>query len=138
MSPPHLELQGAANLPSYQAIMSEESQQIVELFDKLIVAPIRGLESRDVPNLHGVYVLYAPNGTVLHAGKTRNGKGGLRQRIGNHRNGSSSFVRIFLSGDHSSLRSGHSFRCLVVENARLRALLEAYAIGKLCPAHIGH
>jgi hypothetical protein len=59
MSPPHLELQGAANLPSYQAIMSEESQQIVELFDKLIVAPIRALESRDVPNLHGVYVLYA-------------------------------------------------------------------------------
>ena len=30
-----------------------------------------------------------------------------------------------------------SYHSLVVKDARLRALLEAYAIGSLCPEHIG-
>jgi hypothetical protein len=31
----------------------------------------------------------------------------------------------------------YKFRCVVVENPRLRALLESYATGQLCPAHLG-
>jgi hypothetical protein len=42
-----------------------------------------------------------------------------------------------LKKDGSCLREGYKFRCLVVQSQRQRALLEALAIGRLCPAHLG-
>jgi hypothetical protein len=35
------------------------------------------------------------------------------------------------------VRARCTYRFLIVENDRMRALLEAYAIGHLCPHHIG-
>jgi hypothetical protein len=35
------------------------------------------------------------------------------------------------------LRNGYKYQYLVVQNARLRALLEAYATAHLCPIHLG-
>jgi hypothetical protein len=55
------------------------------------------------------------------------GKRGLYQRLNNHLQGASSFVIKALDG----------YRCIAVENNRLRAFLEAFAIGHLCPDHIG-
>ena len=75
--------------------------------------------------------------TVLHVGRTLRGEGGLRQRLNNHLHGRSSFTKKFYKGRGRNLRSGHTYQFLVVEDARRRALLEAYAIGRLCPKHLG-
>jgi hypothetical protein len=85
----------------------------------------------------GVYIIYDPRGKVLHVGRTPSGAGGIRQRLGNHLHNASSFTNKYLKGHGEKLRGTHSYRCSVVENQRRRALLEAYAIGYLCPAHIG-
>jgi hypothetical protein len=91
----------------------------------------------NVPHSPGVYVIYDPRGRVVHVGATPRGKRGLAQRLKNHLHGASSFVERHLNGRGSRLRLGYSFRCLAVRDGKLRAYLEAYAIGSLCPAHIG-
>jgi hypothetical protein len=97
----------------------------------------RAGERLDVPDLHGVYVIYDPKGRVAHVGRTVRGKRGLHQRLSNHLQGKSSFVVKALSGSGAALREGYKFRFIHVEKSRLRALLEAYAIGQLCPDHLG-
>ena len=85
----------------------------------------------------GVYVIFNPQGEVVHVGRTPRGKKGIYQRLGDHMSGNSSFTKKYLKNDSSKLRDGYQFQCLAVGDARLRALLEAYAVGQLCPAHIG-
>jgi hypothetical protein len=51
--------------------------------------------------------------------------------------GRSSFTYYFLDGDGSRLREGYSYQYLEVADARHRALLEALAVGWLCPAYLG-
>jgi len=88
------------------------------------------------PKKHGVYVLYR-NDVVVHVGRTLRGKEGLNQRLKNHLYGSSSFVTTFLK-DMSLLRSKEfQYQYFIVEAPRDRALLESYAIGNLCPEHLG-
>jgi hypothetical protein len=94
-------------------------------------------ERLGVPDLHGVYVIYDPKGRVAHVGRTVRGKRGLYQRINNHLQGASSFVIQSLEGKGSVLRQGYKYRYIAIENNRLRAFLEAFAIGHLCPDHIG-
>jgi hypothetical protein len=122
-------------------VTSREQKAIRVLFTRLKRAPLRafpGPRGRlDAPNRHGVYVIYKPSGKVVHVGRTPSGSGGLRQRLGNHLYGASSFTIQYLKGQGSKLRRGYTFRCLVVNSRRRRALLEAYAIGYLCPRHIG-
>jgi hypothetical protein len=91
----------------------------------------------DAPDLQGVYVIYNARGKVLHVGRTPKGAKGLHQRLSNHLHGASSFTIKYLEGHGARLRRGGTFRYLVVASPRLRALLEAYAIGSLCPAHLG-
>jgi excinuclease UvrABC nuclease subunit len=91
----------------------------------------------EAPVEPGVYVIYGARGKVLHVGRTPRGMLGLRQRLTNHLHGMSSFVIKHLNRDSSKLRNGCAFRCLVVKHPRRRALLEAYATGCLCPAHLG-
>ena len=93
--------------------------------------------SLDVPDNHGVYVIYDPKGRVAHIGRTVRGKRGLYQRLNNHLHGASSFTVKALDGKGGTLRSGYKFRFIEIENNRLRALLEAYTIGQLCPDHLG-
>jgi hypothetical protein len=87
-------------------------------------------------SIYGVYVIYDPKGRVAHVGRTVRGKRGLYQRLNNHLHGKSSFVIKALDGKGGVLRRGYKFR-IAVENSRLRAFLEAFAIGQLCPDHIG-
>ena len=121
--------------------MAREHAVIARLFERLQRAvPVPFPPARqhlDVPSKHGVYIIYSPRGTVLHVGRTLRGKQGLRQRLNNHLHGASSFTIQFLEGKGSKLRGTHMFSFIEVSNARTRALLEAYAIGSLCPKHLG-
>jgi hypothetical protein len=91
----------------------------------------------EAPDERGVYIIYSPRGRVLHVGQTPRGKKGLRQRLGNHLQAGSSFVLHYLNGQGAKLRNGYAYQFLTLAKPRDRALLEAYAIGMLCPAHIG-
>jgi len=86
---------------------------------------------------HGVYIILGLNGSVLHVGRTVRAKGGISQRLKNHLYGKSSFTKKHLRGNGAKLRGRCKYKYLEVPNPRLRALLEAYAIGKLCPKHLG-
>jgi hypothetical protein len=113
-------------------------------FAKLKRAPLRTFpdlyEKLDAPDRPGVYVIYSPRGVVLHVGSTPKGRKGIAQRLRDHLGTRSSFTLQYkrLKQDGSRLRKGYKFRCLPVRKRRFRALLEAYAIGCLCPEHIGH
>ena len=98
--------------------------------------PKRG-ERLDAPNEQGVYIICSPAGNVLHVGSTPRARKGIAQRLRNHLATQSSFAIKYLNADGSRLRNGYKFRYLIVRSARQRALLEALAIGHLCPAHIG-
>ena len=123
----------------------DEPKAVKVSFEKLMLAPLRTFpelgQRLDAPGLQGVYVILDPRGRdVLHVGRTPRAKGGIAQRLKSHLGSRSSFVRGYehLGGDGTKLRRDkYTFRCLVVESPRQRALLEAYAIGHLCPAHLG-
>jgi hypothetical protein len=123
-------------------IMTKDEREIINsLFKELIDAESKefpGSGRCNAPDRRGVYVIYSPQGRVLHVGRTPSGQGGIAQRLGNHMTRASSFWEKYLVPNGINLREGgYTFRCLVVEDARQRALLEYYAIGCLCPEHIG-
>ncbi len=121
--------------------MTREQQKVRAMLRALIRAPRNYFptegESLKVPDHQGVYVIYDRADRVVHVGNTIRGKRGLYQRLRNHLHGASSFTIKFLKSNPSKLRRGYSFRYLEVNAPRLRALVQAYAIGMLCPAHIG-
>jgi excinuclease UvrABC nuclease subunit len=115
-----------------------EANAVQTLFRSLITAPLREFPRAGPPSVEresGVYVVYDLNGAVLHVGRTT--KGTLRNRLNNHLHGQSSFTRSFVAPRQLDVRSACRFRYLVVPDARRGALLEAHAIGRLCPAHLG-
>lgn len=120
--------------------MASEKQKIRELFKALCKQPMRQFPQAhrklEAPLKPGVYVI-RKGGVVLHVGRTVRGRRGLQQRLTNHLHGNSSFTNEYLHGKGDKLRKGHTYQSLVVKDRRLRALLEAYATGKLCPKHIG-
>lgn len=122
--------------------MQRELKQIEKLFRKLGSAPCSYFPQRgqtlDVPSKHGVYVILDPTSTPVHVGRTVKGKKGLIQRLNNHLHGSSSFTDSYLDGKGSKLRGKYRFKYILVSNPRTRALLEAFAVGRLCPKHLGH
>jgi hypothetical protein len=122
-------------------MINEEHSKIIALFHELISSvlynfPTLGRLQEGVTSDHGVYVIYGADGQILHVGKSSRGKRGLFQRLKNHLDGQSSFVTLYFNRDKTRVRIC-GFRYLAVEDPRQRALLEAYAIGCLCPAHIG-
>ncbi|MDE0702357.1 MAG: hypothetical protein OXH59_01390 [Rhodospirillaceae bacterium] len=121
--------------------MKREAKAVRALFGELMRAPLLNFpqprQKLDAPDRQGVYVICGPRGRVLHVGSTPRARGGIAQRLRSHMAANSSFVKGHLAGDGGALRNRHRFRCLVVENPRQRALLEAYATGRLCPAHLG-
>lgn len=122
-------------------MLSREQKTIRVLFTKLLRSPLQSFpEMRQplkAPDKQGVYVIYDTRDRVVHVGRTPSGVGGIRQRLGNHLYNASSFSLIYLKGRGEKLRRGYKYRCLIVGDPKQRALLEAYAIGYLCPAHIG-
>lgn len=121
-------------------MMTRERQKIEKLFAELCKEPMcqfpQKREQLIAPSERGAYVIRKGD-IVLHVGRTPRGKNGLHQRLKNHLYGSSSFTKKYLKGNGAVLRDGHTYQFLVVEDTRLRALLEAYATGMLCPQHIG-
>lgn len=89
------------------------------------------------PTCQGVYLIIDPAGRVVHVGRTTRARAGLSQRLKAHLAGRSSFVIKYLKNRRSRLRRGYSYAFIEVPHPRLRALVEAYATGVLCPRHIG-
>ena len=121
--------------------MNSESPEIKTLFEALWSQPRRAFpphrQRLDAPSNHGVYII-SKDEAILHVGRTIRGQDGLRQRLKDHLHGSSSFANEYLKGNGTVLReSGYAYQFLELEDARKRALLEAYTIGVLCPRHIG-
>jgi hypothetical protein len=118
-----------------------EERNVKTLFIKLQKAESVPFPKRRQPvkatNAPGVYIILSKSDRVLHVGRTLRGDHGLRQRLYGHLNGQSSFVSTFLKGNKSRLRKGYKYKLIEVMRPRQRALLEHYAIGVLCPAHLG-
>lgn len=121
--------------------MASELRKVESLFAELVGGELcvfpEHRQPLNAPDTLGVYIIYSPRGRVLHVGRTPRAKGGLAQRLRNHMYGSSSFKYYYLDGDGSKLRGKYKFRYVEVSDGRIRALLEAYAVGHLCPAHLG-
>ncbi len=120
--------------------MESEKERVKKNFQALIEQQKyqfpRIRETLEAPLEPGVYII-RKNENVLHVGRTLRGKNGLYQRLKNHLHGSSSFTNKYFNGNGAMLRKGYTYQYMVIKNPRLRALLEAYAIGVLCPKHIG-
>jgi hypothetical protein len=121
--------------------MSVEGQEIKRLFTRLkkakrITFPLLP-KHLDVPDEKGVYIIRNPRGTVCHVGCAPRGKRGLYQRLRNHMDTQSSFTIAKTKWHGKKLRGKYKFQFLVVTNSRNRMLLEALAVGTLCPLHIG-
>jgi hypothetical protein len=122
---------------------STEAKMVVEKFKQLLKAKKRKFPEKgkplDAPNERGVYIIFGRNKSVLHVGATPRGQKGIANRLKDHLQTRSSFTLKFpeLKGDGSRLRNGYSFSYLAVVDNRIRAFLESYAVGRLCPRHIG-
>jgi len=120
--------------------MTPENALIKKLFNDLCAKPIttfpKEREPLEAPCSHGVYIIRKDD-KVLHVGRTHRAKNGLRQRLYNHLYGQSSFTEKHLHGSGKEMRKGYTYQYLEVSDPRHRALLEAYAVGILCPEHLG-
>jgi hypothetical protein len=131
--------------------MSGEPRRVKAKFAELIHSPLHSFPASrrrlNETDKRGVYVIYSPRGKILHVGGTPRGQRGIFQRLSNHLHGQSSFTSKSqflkkhggrkLKDRYSYVREHCTYRCLAIENERLRVLLEAYAIGHLCPDHVG-
>jgi hypothetical protein len=120
--------------------MKSEKTTIQKLYKNLtsqkrFAFPEKG-KPLNVPCTHGVYIIRKGN-KALHVGRTHRGKKGLHQRLSNHLHGASSFAIKSLGGVGEKLRKDYTYQYLEVKSDRQRALLEAYAVGTLCPVHLG-
>ena len=120
---------------------SSDPANVRRHFQKLLREPKQNFpkvhERVQITKVQGVYVIYHPRGRVEHVGRTPRAANGISQRIRDHLHGRSSYTREQLEGNGSRLRNGYQFQYLAVADRRPRALLEAFAIGSLCPEHIG-
>lgn len=119
----------------------KDEKKVEKLFNQLTTAKVCHFTQSgtrvNISNEQGVYVIYSPQKKVLHVGRTAGGNNGLNQRLNNHRTGKSSFKRMYLQKHKISLNPKYSFRFIEVSDPKIRTFLEAYAIGSMCPAHIG-
>lgn len=114
--------------------------KVHKLFTKLINSSLVKFPQKgkvEITIEHGVYIIYSPKKLVLHVGKTHRGKNGLKQRLQNHINNSSSFSKQYLNKKGKVLREGYKYKFIIVKDPRLRTFLEALTTGMLCPAYIG-
>jgi hypothetical protein len=92
------------------------------------------------PTERGVYIIYGLNLKLLHVGGTPRARRGIFQRLSDHLHGQSSFTDtskylkrhggLTLKERYTYVRDFCKYRYLIVKDDRMRALLEAYAIGQ--------
>jgi len=116
-------------------------KRIEKLYKELIDSkkfqfPHKG-SSVNAPTQKGVYIILNKNQKVVHVGCTPRGKYGIWQRLENHLQGLSSFADQYLDGNGRRLRNGYLYQFKIVSKPKDLKYLEALAIGKLCPKHIG-
>lgn len=121
--------------------MSKELQLVEKLFKDLLAQsehtfPMQR-ERITASNEKGVYIIINTSQSVVHVGRTPRARRGVAQRLKDHLYARSSFTIDYLEGDGDYLRGRYKYKYLVVDDARHRALLEAYAIAHLCPRHLG-
>ena len=120
--------------------MKEEAEIIQSQLDALLAQPCipfpAARDPLEAPSSHGVYIIRESD-VVLHVGRTLRGRNGLRGRLEAHIHGSSSFARAYLEHDGNRLRRNCAYQYFELGDGRQRALLEALAVGTLCPKHIG-
>ncbi len=121
--------------------MNHEGQIVKKLFGRLCKQERLSFPEKyqplNAPSKMGVYII-RKNKTILHVGRTHSGKKGIHQRLRDHLYGSSSFTKKYLHGNGTTLREkGYTYQYLELDDSRKRALLEHYAIGTLCPEHLG-
>ena len=109
----------------------QERQSIAKRFEDLMNRPFQAFPASrgnlQAPSQPGVYVIYSSRkALVLYVGRNLGAQGSLHRRLTEH------LTRARFT---KNIRKC-SFRCLVVKNQRQRTLLEAYAIGHLCPSHL--
>lgn len=80
-----------------------------------------------VPETHGACLISNSRKWIAYADRTAGEKIGLHQRLNNHRQGKSAYVRACHRDVGDELRNGFTCRLLEVPNDRFRALLEAAA-----------
>ena len=120
--------------------MEPEPEIVAALYGELMEAPLRTFPALwetglGAPGRGGVYVVYNPQGQAVRVGRATS-RGGIAKRLRDHMAAASSFSTQYLKGDGGRLRGRYTYRALAVSNRRHRALLEAYATGHLCPAHL--
>ncbi len=120
---------------------SNEQKDIRKRFARLLAGkrhpfPLIG-EVLKAPTRHGVYVVYGPRNKILAVRRTVRGRNGILQRLTDHLRGNSSFMAGHFKRDGLRLRGTCSYTYVAVKNPRKRALLESYAVGYLCPTHLG-
>jgi hypothetical protein len=91
----------------------------------------------NAPSGPGVYLIYDPRGRLAHVGRSAPGKNGPRQRLRDHLQAQFPFTKEYLKGDGSKLRRRYKYKYLIILDPRERALVEAFAVGTLCPLHLG-
>jgi len=121
--------------------MSREFRKIDRLFASLMKQDVRpfpgpGQALKASPR-QGVYVILGRKGRAAHVGRTLRGRKVIAQRLKDHLHDRSSFTINHLDSQGKKLRGEFGFRYIEVANPRARALLEHYAIGRLCPKCLG-
>ncbi len=117
-----------------------EPEEIMNLHNTLVKSsnlPFPQKGKVNVSTEQGVYIIYNPKGEILHVGRTLRGREGLNQRLQDHLGNNSSFSQQYIKPKSINLRDGCSFKYLIEEDGRKRALLESLTTGLLCPKHIG-
>lgn len=117
-----------------------EPIKIMKMYKELIASnfyPFPAQGRLSVCSEQAVYIIYNKNNTVLHVGRTIEGQNGLNRRLYDHLARTSTFRKKFVLPNNISLRNDCKFKYIIVEDSRLRTLLEALTLGLLCPEHIG-
>lgn len=118
----------------------DEGEKVKVLYAQLVSSSANAFPAIGKVNVttsQGVYIIYSSKNEVLHVGKTARAKNGLNQRLTNHLRGQSSFSKQNVLNNGIDLRLSGKFKYIEIENPRIRSFVEALAIGKLCPKHIG-
>jgi len=78
--------------------VTREREQVAKLYSALVASPLVKFPAKSLvaPMQQGVYVIYGPNGRVLHVGSTPSGLQGIWQRLRNHLYKASSFTLVHL------------------------------------------